>query len=628
MNTKQQNSITTLRNYSSYHIYNLIFNNQTNLDSKQKQLKLQSTFKELINNIKFITTTNEIDIYNTPMSFIFQHIKHDIVNIVANLMPLNDKLFLEKKLYQNLEWCIRFYNALITLGAKDIILWFFLHIPYYNEYNLNSPLIDKQREIYVKMLEYFIINWPSNMYFTEHEFIFISNQTCMPYATSYYNRNNTLLLSTYCKLIRKICPWVNYYSPTLAEKILKDKYKNVNQNTNQNTNQNATIKKKICFVSDSFTTDTSVLRDRVSIIGKLDRNKYEVYFASFYNFSSINGIIAKVFMEHIKSNYIYLGENLTTARNILEPYNFDFLVYPDIGMKLLPTLLAYSRIAPVQINTWGHSETSGIDTIDYFISSSLFEKDIEYSQNNYTEKLILFKSLGTFYISPHKLFIDNNPKYQDNNKDKNKEKDKNNEKDNIKIKKFKTREEYGFNTNDNLYVCLQTFYKLNPEFENCLARILDLDPNGIILLSNTFPFCKSHLKRIRKTFGEQKIKRLQWFNALEKDEFLNLVSICDVCLDPFPFGGFNTSYDAFDYNIPVVTLESEYLNGRFTSGLYRKMDLDECIVKTPEEYSNLASNIGINEKLRHKINRNIEMKKNMIFQEQASVQEWNDFFLR
>ena len=607
-----KNSVLTLCNYAAQHLYNIIFTRQNDLDTNKKQLKLQSIFKELINKIKFITITNEVDIDNTPMSFLFQHLRPTIIQLVANCSPIIDKLFIEKALITNLEWNIRFFNALISLGSRDIIIWFFLHIPYYIEEPLESSRIDKQRDIYIKIIDYFINNYPSSLYFTEKEFVYLSNQTCMPYATSYYNRNNVLLLSTYSKLLRKICPWLNYYSPNLAEKIIKEKYKtkdNENENNVNSIIQISTIEKKqICFISDSFTTDTSVLRDRIAIIGKLDRNKYDVYFASFYPFEYINGIIAKIFMEKIKQNYIYLGNNLTSARNILEPYKFDFIVYPDIGMKLLPTLLAYSRISPVQITTWGHSETSGIDTIDYFISSSIFEKELEISQSHYTEKLILFKSLGTFYISPHKLFIDNNPAHKNN------------------IKKFKTREEYGYKTIQNIYVCLQTFYKLNKEFEKCLSRILELDPNGIIFLSNTFPFCKSHLTRIKNIFGNDKIKRLRWFGSLEKDDFLNLVSICDVCLDPFPFGGFNTSYDAFAYNIPVVTLDGNFLHGRFTSGLYRKMGLNECIVNTSEEYAKLSSNIGINEKLRHKINRNIEMKKHLIFQEQESVDEWNSLF--
>jgi len=129
-----------------------------------------------------------------------------------------------------------------------------------------------------------------------------------------------------------------------------------------------------------------------------------------------------------------------------------------------------------------------------------------------------------------------------------------------------------------------------------------------------------------KTFGEEKIKRVKWYGSLEKDQFLNIVSICDVCLDPFPFGGCNTSFDAFDYNIPVITMPTEFLHGCFTFGLYNKMGLDscECIVSSDTEYAYSASQMGVNEKLRHKMNRNIEMNKHKIFQEQESVDEWNN----
>ena len=163
-----------------------------------------------------------------------------------------------------------------------------------------------------------------------------------------------------------------------------------------------------------------------------------------------------------------------------------------------------------------------------------------------------------------------------------------------------------------------------------MSRILDLDPNGIILLSNSFPYCKSHLARIKYIFGETKLQRLRWYPSLVKKDFLNLVNISYVCLDPFPFGGCNTSYDAFDYNIPVITLPSTYLHGRFTLGLYKKMGLEdcECIVKNIDEYSQIASQIVINARLRHKINRNIEMWKYLIFQEQASIDEWNSIFMQ
>ena len=642
----QQNNITILRNYASQHIYNIISIRNDKLTPDEKRLKLQAIFKELINKIRLISITQELDINNTPMGMIFQHLKPSIINLVANCLPKVDKLFIEKQLLYNFEWNIRLFKALQYLGSKDMIIWFFLHI---NNYNDTKNTISKIREHYEKVLEWLYINYPEELYLTEKEFVFLSNQTCMPYALSYHNKNNIVLLKLYSKLIRKICPFVNYFSPRIAETILKKQNISYQKSSNTTSPNTTSPKLKICFISDSFITDTSVLRDRISIIGKLDRTKYDVYFASFHRFEEINGLIAKVFMSKIKNNYINLGTNLSNARLMLEKLELDFIVYPDIGMKLLPTLLAYSRIAPIQITTWGHSESSGIDTIDYFISSEYFAGSLSHEeiQKQYSEKLILLNSLGTYYISPHKLFVENNTAYK-----KSSINNTNHKTSVIPLKKFKTREELGFTKNDHLYVCLQTFYKLNPEFETCLARILELDPNGIILLSNTFPYCKSHLERIKNTIGIEKLKRIKWFGSLEKDVFLNVVSVSDVCLDPFPFGGCNTSYDAFDYNIPVITLPSEFLHGQFTNGLYKKMSkvehtntttnqtnqtnhtnhtnhtnmFEECCAISPEEYAQKASSIGINEKLRHKINRNIEMRKHLIFQEQESIEDRNYLF--
>jgi len=638
-------NIITIRNYIQQHIYKVITIRYPNLSNKELILKLQSTFKEIINNIRQISTTNELDRFNTPMGFLFQHLRKEIIHIVANCSPNNDKIFLDRELIYNLEWNIRLFNCLKVLNAKDIMVWYFLQIPYFNSNitnitnitnisnisniskNSSHTYLEQFRNIYEQLLDYFLIHWTEDYFLTEYEFIYISNETCMPYAISYHNQNNVSILEKYCKLLRKICPWVNYYSPKVAEKVLQTAKKH-----SSNTNHFDT-KKKICFISDCFSTDTSVLRDRISVIGKLDRSKYDVYIASFNPIENIRGIIATTFMNKFKDKYIYLGFNkkiqlderqnkntnvnvnnysiLSNARNILDKYEFDFIVYPDLGMKILPTLLAYSRLALKQITTWGHSETSGIDTIDYYVSSIWFELPILESQKHYSEKLILFKSLGTYYISPHKLFIENNPHLQT-----------------IKEKYFKTKEELNFKSSDNIYCCLQTFYKINEEFEQCIARILELDPNAIILLSNSFPYCKSHLARIKKIMGEAKLQRLRWYPSLEKPDFLNLVQISDVCLDPFPFGGCNTSYDAFDYNVPVITLPSNFLHGRFTLGLYNKMGLKdcECIVANMEEYSRIATNIAINTKLRHKINRNIEMQKHLIFQEQTSIDEWNELF--
>ena len=61
-------------------------------------------------------------------------------------------------------------------------------------------------------------------------------------------------------------------------------------------------------------------------------------------------------------------------------------------MDELSLQLAAQRLAPVQCNSLGHPETSGLPTIDYFLSSDLMEP-LD-AARHYTERLVrLPKSL-------------------------------------------------------------------------------------------------------------------------------------------------------------------------------------------------------------------------------------------
>ena len=71
----------------------------------------------------------------------------------------------------------------------------------------------------------------------------------------------------------------------------------------------------------------------------------------------------------------------------------DLLLYPDIGMSSDTYLLGLARLAPVQAVMAGHPCSTGLNEIDYFISSQLMET--ESAQINYTEQLINFQKMPT-----------------------------------------------------------------------------------------------------------------------------------------------------------------------------------------------------------------------------------------
>ena len=567
---------------SYYTILASKYRNQAELDHQ-----LILVFKKLTTAIRITAQTDEYPTSNTPMTLLFPFLRPLIVKLllaVSTPLPVITTLDI-----YHFKWWVAIFDRLNTLASKDMLLWFCFHIPYYDGAFFNH--LDKLEILhanYCNLLDYASSKWLASNYFSEDEFLFVSNETCFPYAASYYWDNNKELLVKYCRLLRIICGgWINYSAPQIAT-------------TSGQSNSAAKI--RICFISDSLVADSSVFRDRAALVGKLDKTRFEVYVASFVELAKIKHKIASQFIGKLGANYIYLGHNITTARQRLQPYNFDVIIYPDIGMKVRPTLLAYSRIAPVQINTWGHSETSGINTLDYFVSSKYFELDsIQKAQEFYSERLITMESLSTYYVSPSALFLDGPIASREN-----------------------LRYELGFQATDRIYGCLQTFYKISPVMIKIFAGILRGDSNAVLVLSNCYPYPKSLAAQLIAIGGKEWScefkRRIRWFPPLDKRQYLQLVSICDIHLDPTPFGGCNTSYDAFDFNIPVITLPSCKISGRFTFGLYKKMDADtgvdivkDVVATTADSYIARAIEIAGNTKLHNMISRKIETAKRAIF---------------
>ena len=147
---------------------------------------------------------------------------------------------------------------------------------------------------------------------------------------------------------------------------------------------------------------------------------------------------------------VTLPRNLDLARRQIADQELDVLYYADVGMDPLTYFLAFARLAPVQCVAWGHPVTTGIPTIDYFLSSTSLEPEDAAAQ--YTEELVRFDRINTYYYEPK---IDG---------------------------PVKDRAALGLDLGANLYVCTQSLFKIHPEFDPLLGRILRGDPRGRVVL--------------------------------------------------------------------------------------------------------------------------------------------------
>ena len=57
----------------------------------------------------------------------------------------------------------------------------------------------------------------------------------------------------------------------------------------------------------------------------------------------------------------------------IKKYNLDFIIYPELGMDSLTLNFGMQRLARFQAVYWGHPISQSLPTIDYFISSELFD---------------------------------------------------------------------------------------------------------------------------------------------------------------------------------------------------------------------------------------------------------------
>ncbi|MBI1954332.1 MAG: tetratricopeptide repeat protein [Proteobacteria bacterium] len=277
------------------------------------------------------------------------------------------------------------------------------------------------------------------------------------------------------------------------------------------------------------------------------------------------------------------------ARRLISDKQLDILFYPDLGMEPFTYFLAFSRLAPIQCVGPGHPITTGLSTIDYFLSNE--ELDTIDSQENYSERLIRLKGPITKY--PELLT-------QDSYKD------------------------LGVAKDTPIYFCPQMLFKIHPQMDKIFSEILKRDPKAVLLLIESKQGWKRPmLDRLKTGYGFDRVIMLP-FQPF--DTFKTLLKQSHVVLDTFPFGSGNTAYHTLSVGTPFITKPEKDCRSRGTYSLYRLMGIEECIAKTEAEYIDLAVHYANNEQDRLKFREKVTQNLYKIFNSEQAVKCHSDFF--
>ncbi len=371
-----------------------------------------------------------------------------------------------------------------------------------------------------------------------------------PFYLAYHGVNDSELMTKFSQLFRKLCPTLNFVAPHCD-------------------NDKASEKIKLGFISSYFQPKHPVgisYRNIISSIAKQEAFEVTVFYTK-----SAEGIGADEFFGDKNINYVAVPQNFQLAQQSLASEEVDILVFTDIGMNILTYFLAFGRYAKQQCVMGGHPNTSGINTVDYFISMRYM--DAEKPQSHYTETALLLDSPAIIF---------NKPDVPEN---------------------WKSREELEMPIGKRIYACPMMLHKLHPSFDEIIKGILDRDPEGVVILFQDLQFkeaSEQFTQRLKPKIDDFE-DRVIFSKFYPQQSFLHFIYNCDVLLDSTHFGGGTTTYIALAVGTPIITLPGEFLRGRITYGTYKWLGLDDTIAESTPDYIEKAVAIANDQKLRQSI---------------------------
>jgi protein O-GlcNAc transferase len=341
-------------------------------------------------------------------------------------------------------------------------------------------------------------------------------------------------------------------------------------------------------------------------VQNLDRDMFEI--AVFHLSSTVDRETESVV--GLVDNFDNRTKDLAGWVEAITARELDIALYPEIGSDPLTAKLASLRLAPVQAVTWGHPETSGLPTIDLYISAQAFEP-VDAAENNYSEKLVMLPGLGV-HVEPLQL--------PDTDLD---------------LKSLKLP------TDQPLLLCAGQPFKYAPQYDHVWLQIAKaLQKRRLFRKSSSgrLVFFRSHNetwdrileKRLRAAFARGGLD----FDAhatilpfLDHSSFFGLMRKSTLMLDTLGFSGFNTALQGIECELPVLAFEGSFLRGRLASGILRELELPELVATDTSEFVQKAVELAMDPEKVRAIRGKIIARRATLFRNLSPVRALEQCFL-
>jgi predicted O-linked N-acetylglucosamine transferase (SPINDLY family) len=343
---------------------------------------------------------------------------------------------------------------------------------------------------------------------------------------------------------------------------------------------------RVGFVSAHFRFH-SVMKTHGRWVTDLDRERFEVHlFHTSGIVDSTTEAVCRTADSYFRTTRPDVMVEAIAARRL------DALVYLDIGMDPRTYVPAALRLAPVQCNTWGHPVTSGLPTLDYYLSSDLMEPAD--GAAHYSETLARLPNLSISYPRPPPAEAE--PRA----------------------------------VGKPVYLCSQSLFKLLPQFDFVYPRIAaQAGACEFWFLEGVMkPLAATFRERLRHAFADYGLDAERYCRILPPApyaDFLALTRRADVFLDSFLWSGCNSALEAVACGLPIVTWPGPMMRGRHCRAILARLGVSETIASDPEDYCRIAARLGREPEFRRAVVAAMATGLDRVFNDAVPIQALGDF---
>ena len=120
--------------------------------------------------------------------------------------------------------------------------------------------------------------------------------------------------------------------------------------------------------------------------------------------------------------------------------------------------------------------------------------------------------------------------------------------------------------------------------------------------------------------------RIEILPRRNKKEIADLMRAADVILDTPHFSGGMTTFEALAAGTPVVTLPGEFMRSRVSFGVYKQMNMMDCVSEDTEGYIEITKRLCLDNNFAKMVRTQITESQLNIFDNRTVIDGHAKFF--